>query len=407
MPYVRSGQEQPFFLKLAVEANVDDGIRVSTSTSTVDHTFWTTNEPCVLTATCTNVSPKKTFKADLVLRLRNYLTGKVAHEDDTRIKLKGGASKELSWTLKDLPPMLYMAEIWVERGESKGLCVSTRIVYDASKILPPEVPEDFDAFWKQTLAEQKAIPLDLKIRKVKDKGEHEVYKFNFAGLLGHRCYGWLTLPKDKSKKWPGVLVLPPAGMRSQPIPIFNGTVGMRININTVDVDLPADQYDWRTWPSPYLVTGILEKEHYSLRFSYAALVRAAEVLAARPEVDPKQVRVQGSSQGGGLTIIAAGLYPNFTSATARKPGLCRLDWNLDYLQPPYFPIAAPRNGKQMIHNTLKYYLPSHFARRITCPIDISLGIYDDVTPGVSVFCAYNAIPKSTQKKLTVDPKGGH
>ena len=141
------------------------------------------------------------------------------------------------------------------------------------------------------------------------------------------------------------------------------------------VNTPFDlRSDWKTaasWPAPYLVTGILDRYHYSLRFGYAAIARAYEVLAAREEVDPKQIRVQGSSQGGGLALIAAGLVPGaFTSATARKPGLCRLDWNLDYLNPPFFPIAATEDGKPMIHATLWYFLPSHFARRITCPVEV-------------------------------------
>ncbi len=407
MPYVRSGREQTFHLRLAAPPHLDDGIRVTATTNRQDNTFWTTTEPCILRASCANVAADQPFNATLVLRLRNYLTGIVTREQTNTIALKGGETKVFSWRLKDLPPMLYMAEIWVERHGRKGLCASPRIVYHANAISPPPAPEDFDAFWKRTLAEQKKIPLDLKLNKVKDQGQHQVYKFSFAGLLGYRCYGWLTLPKDKSKKWPGVLVLPPAGMRSQPIPIFKDAVGMRININTVDVDLPEDQYEWRTWPAPYLVTGILDKDHYCLRFGYAALVRAAEVLAARPEVDARQIRVEGSSQGGGLSIIAAGLYQGFESAAARKPGLCRLDWNLDYLQPPFFPIAVSTNSRQMIHSTLKYFLPCHFARHIKCPINISLGIYDDVTPGVSVFCAYNAIPATTKKRLEVDPRGAH
>ena len=75
----------------------------------------------------------------------------------------------------------------------------------------PYVQVYFDEFWQGTLKEQEAVPLDLQIEKVRDEAAHTVHKFNFAGLLGLRCYGWLTIPKDASRKWPGVLVLPPAG----------------------------------------------------------------------------------------------------------------------------------------------------------------------------------------------------
>ena len=58
------------------------------------------------------------------------------------------------------------------------------------------------------------------------------------------------------------------------------------------------------------------------------------------ELSGKAALVTGSSQGGGLTLVAAGRWDGFESAESRKPGLCRLDWNLTHLQPPFFPIAV-------------------------------------------------------------------
>lgn len=404
-PGVRIDSISTFSMPIATAPRLEDGVTIKVKCDKEDLTFWS-DDPRELTTVLTNPYVTESFRASVILRLRSYLTREVVKEMRRRVSLGGRETKELTWTLADLEPMLYIAEVWAESGKYKALCCAPRFVFNASELLPPKMPEDFDRFWKRTLEEQAKIPLDLKIEKVKEQGAHEVHKFSFAGLLGYRCYGWLTLPKNKSRKWPAVLVLPPAGMRSQPIPIFPNAVGMRININTVDVDLPEHKYDWRTWPAPYLVTGILDRDYYCLRFGYAAIVRAAEVLAARPEVDKARIRVTGSSQGGGLVFIAAGLYPGFESAKAIKPGLCRLDWNLDYLQPPFFPIAVDAYSRPEITRTLKYFLPSHFARRIECPIAVSLGLYDDVTPAVGVFCAYNAIP-GDKKTIEIDPHAGH
>jgi cephalosporin-C deacetylase len=214
------------------------------------------------------------------------------------------------------------------------------------------------------------------------------------------------VPTDKTKKYAAMLVLPSSGLHAIPVPYTNdNTVGMAINISNVDVDLPADQYDWRTWPAPYLVTGILDKNYYSLRFSYAALVRAAEMLAARPEVDADNILVTGGSQGGGLTLVAAGLYPKFKAAVANVPALCRLDWNFEIVHPEYFPIGYTEGTKPWISRTLNYYDAVHFAPKITCPIWITLGLFDDVTPSMNVFCAYNAIPG--KKQIKVQPLIGH
>jgi len=404
-PHVRAGSRKTFTVAIHPTTQPEDAIKVAAEIPASDHTFWT-DKPQQLATRLTNADAKQTFQGEMILRLRSYLTKQVEKEMRQEVSLAGGAQTEATWRLADLEPMLYLAEFWVRSGGREGLSAAPRVVWNASALRPPDPPEDFDAFWKRTLDEQSRIPPDLQIKKVKDQGQHEVLKFSFAGLLGHRCYGWLTLPKDKSRKWPAALVMPPAGMRSQPIPIFNGAVGMRININTVDVDLPEDQYDWRTWPAPYLVSGILDRDHYCLRFAYAATVRAAEVLAARPEVDPAHIRLTGSSQGGGLAFIAAGLYSGFESAQAIKPGLCRLDWNLNHLQPPFFPIGVNDYTRQEIENTLRYFLPSHFARKIKCPISVSFALHDDITPAVGVFCAYNAIP-GAKKTIAVDPHATH
>lgn len=370
-----------------------------------DCTVWDT-APFTLTAHVTNLHATAGFAGELILETRSYLTKQVAQVRAMPLDLPAAGARDMTWTIRDLPPMLYVAELHAVAGGRTGLVSTVRFVCNAANLRAPEPPSDFDEFWTRTLAEQAAVPPDLQIKKVRDAEKHEVLKFSFAGLLGQRCFGWLTVPRDKSRKWPAVLVLPPAGMRSQHVPLFPDTVGMAININGVDIDLPPDQYDVHTWPAPYLVTGILSRDHYFLRFSYAALVRAAEILAARPEVDAKHISVQGSSQGGGLTIVAAGLSTVFEQATARKPGLCRLDWNHHYLQPPFFPIATNPAIRDTIDKTLRYFEPSHFARRIQCPIKIEVGLADDVTPSVGVFCAFNAIP-SKQKTLTINPVGAH
>ncbi|HEY3417726.1 MAG TPA: acetylxylan esterase, partial [Armatimonadota bacterium] len=221
------------------------------------------------------------------------------------------------------------------------------------------------------------------------------------------CYGYLTVPRDATRKYPALLQLPSSGLHIL-LPLTfpkDDRVGMVIQISNVDIDLPGDQYDWRTWPSPYLVTGILDRDYYTLRFAYAATVRAAEILAARPEVQADNMLVAGHSEGGGLSLIAAALYPKFKAVVASLPGLCRLDWNFDYLNPPYFPIAASNETRPLISRTLSYYDATQFTRRITCPVWITVGLFDDVCPSIGVFCAYNALPG--KKTLWVQPTGGH
>ncbi len=401
--YPPGGAQKLITLRIAPAPLVEDRVKVAFKVDRDDHTSWN-SEPLTLTTDFTGMADAG-FDGIVVVRLKSYLTKAVARELRQPLKLVKGVTQSLRWTLEKLDPALYLVEVGVEQHREHGVCCTPRVVFRANDLTAPDPPTDFDEFWQRTLEEQAKIPLDLHLTKVRDQGALELYKFNFAGLLGYRCYGFLTLPKNKSKKYPAILRLPPAGMRGQAPPFFgDNCVGMMININTVDIDL--SEYEWETWPPPYVARGLLDRDRYGLRFCYAAVVRAAEVLAARSEVQADNIQVVGSSQGGGLVLVAAGLYPKFKSAEASVPALCRLDWNQKYLQPPFFPIAVATGDDFAVARTLAYFDAVHFARRITCPIAVTLGLQDDVTPSMGVFCAYNAIP-GKEKSLTVKAMSGH
>jgi len=62
--------------------------------------------------------------------------------------------------------------------------------------LPPrEEPADFDSFWKSTLDEARAFPLNAKFERV-DYGlvAQETFDVTFAGFGGQPIKGWLILP---------------------------------------------------------------------------------------------------------------------------------------------------------------------------------------------------------------------
>lgn len=399
-----------FLLAVSPTLLVDDALTVAVKTPAEDHVYWK-GDPQPLTTDLTNMLPNQAFRGRMVLKVQSFLTRAYVQEQSQPVTLGAGATKALTWTLQGLEPGFYFTEIWAERGKARGMCCRARFLFNAAALAPPPPPDDFAAFWQRTLDEQAKVPLDLQITKDRELDKFVVYKFNFAGLLKRRIYGYLSVPKDTSKRHPAVLVLPSAGEHRIAIPQFTDTKGnpvvaMAISVTNQDVDLPDDAYDWATWPAPYLVTGIYDKDRYALRFAYAGVARAAEVLAARPEVLADDVLCYGSSQGGGLTFIAAGLYPKFKAAVINCPALCRLDWLFEYLDAPFFPIASDKASRLYILETLRYFDASQFARSITCPTWVNIGLMDDGVPAMSVMCAYNVIP-AKQKTLLVLPQMGH
>ena len=62
--------------------------------------------------------------------------------------------------------------------------------------LPPrEEPADFDSFWKSTLDEARAFPLNAKFERV-DYGlvAQKTFDVTYSGFGGQPIKGWLILP---------------------------------------------------------------------------------------------------------------------------------------------------------------------------------------------------------------------
>ena len=71
---------------------------------------------------------------------------------------------------------------------------------------------------------------------------------------------------------------------------------------------------------------------------------------------------------------------------------------------------ATRDGKPedpAVAKAAAYYDNASFAKRIKCPINVNTGLFDRTCVPTSVLAAYNCLPETTQKWLTVVPDGAH
>jgi cephalosporin-C deacetylase-like acetyl esterase len=130
--------------------------------------------------------------------------------------------------------------------------------------------------------------------------------------------------------------------------------------------------------------------------------------ASRPDFDGKRFAVYGSSQGGGLSLILAGLNPRITAAAANVPALCD---HAGYLAgrapgwPRLVPQRAPEAERARYLSMSAYFDVVNFARRIRCPAIVSVGFVDSTCPPGSVYAAYNAI--AAPKRMFHGPRTGH
>ena len=318
------------------------------------------------------------------------------------LKLTAAApSTTVSLPIQPDKPAHYTGLISVAAGNAPLYSKRIGFLYHPEKIPAAQPPADFDAFWEANLAALDKIPLDMTLEEQTDKSNAlgTVYKVKYRSWDGRWAWAWLNVPKGDGT-FPAKIVCPPVSVW-QPGQAWNGDRELRIQVAIHGGDLK----DFPAKPDfDYMNSGITARETYMLRYSYCCLVRCCDIIKNHPKCNG-QIFVEGGSQGGGLSLVLAGLRP-VTHVKGVVLALCRIDWTiLGYTQ--WGPVCPQGADPRKIAEVVRYYDPANFAHRITAPLKLGFGLFDFCAPAEGIYSAINALPKETKCEIFVDPYGGH
>lgn len=306
-------------------------------------------------------------------------------------------------------------------------------------------PKDFAAFWTAAKAELAAIPVDAREGPMTSYGPEEINAYNvsnaclppdydpdnhraervesckvdIAGPVGGRVYGWLARPAGEGR-FPAMLILPGAGNKARPRPLEHarhGFVALDIQVHGQDVDLvkypalPGDVAPDSSDPR----TGYYR--HVHLR-----CVQAINYLASRPDVDANRIVLVGGSQGGRLGIVVAGLDPRVKAVVAsiahygNHPyrawaSRCNARKRTHGTPDPVFGAdgmglaGAPSVGDEPASRRDAHYDPMNFAPDVRCPVLMTSGLVDPVSPPSAVFAVFNRLGTRQKEMVTLDGLG--
>ena len=290
--------------------------------------------------------------------------------------------------------------------------------FDPDKIQPAaELPSDFRAFWSKAIEENRKLPMLTKMTLLPDRCTEavNVYEVSFQNTRpGTRVFGILCMPKAEGK-YPAVLKVPGAGIR----PYYGdvdlaekGVITLEIGIHGISVTMPQQNYDDLRGglAAGYWNYGKYDKDDFYYKRVYLGCIKANDFLCSLDQWDGQNLGVMGGSQGGGLSLVTAGLDSRVTAAALFYPALC--DFN-GYLKNraggwPHY-LRDKEKWKEPAHKqmvqTLQYFDGVNFARNIKAPVWFSFGYNDNVVPPTSVSAAYNTISSSKEKMVV--PETAH
>ncbi len=289
--------------------------------------------------------------------------------------------------------------------------------------------DDFESFWRSTLETELARPLDVQMERLETPlTTLDVRDVSFAGFGGQRVHAWLLVPAGAVGPLRTVVQYRGySGGRGYPwresLYATAGYAHLVLDSRGQGWKQPAlrpltpDEHPSAGGTrSPGLMTvGIESPETYYYRRLYVDAVRLLQLAGQSELVDRDRIAVVGTSQGGAMTIAAAGLAAMaglpLAAAVPNVPFLCDFGRAVGLTDAyPYQEIADWLNGhpadEDQVFRTLSYVDGVNLAPYAQVPALFSTALMDQVCPPSTVYAAYNAWGHQ-QKEITVYRWNGH
>ena len=330
----------------------------------------------------------------------DYSAGPEMYQNEKKsLTLKDGSLKLQG---KMSSPGFYRVDVTahVDGKDYKGACAAA---FSPEQLQPSTImPGDFEAFWQQAIADARKTDLDptkrlLPERCTKDVNVYEV-SFNNA-RWGSRTYGILSIPA-KEGKYPALLRVPGAGVRPYGGDIYTasqGAVTLEIGIHGVPVTMEQTVYTNLNEGAlnGYWEFGMDNRDKSYYKHVIVGCIRALDYIEQYTPWNGKECGVTGSSQGGFLSLVTAGLDKRVTCYAPVHAALCDHTASLKGVAcgwPHYFYWNKGKGMEKQIECS-RYYDGVNFARLINDQQKgwFSFGYCDDVVPPTTAWATYNIV----------------
>lgn len=282
-------------------------------------------------------------------------------------------------------------------------------------------PADFLDFWNKNIEDMRAFPLTYTKTKADEYCTDKIDCYLLKITLNRQkqaVYAYLFYPKGARKgQCPVVLCPPGAGIKTIKEPLRhkyyaeNGCIRMEMEIHGMDPRLPQETFDditkaFNGRDNGYLFNGLEDPNRYYMKRVYLALIRCLDLLTSLPEWDGRNVIVQGGSQGGALSMVAAALDSRVTQCIVNHPALSDMaaySAGRTGGYPHFNRVEGMFNDRTL--RTMAYYDVVNFARHITCDTYMTWGYNDDTCPPTTSYAVWNTL--TCPKEALITPINEH
>jgi len=279
-----------------------------------------------------------------------------------------------------------------------------------TKIIPQTKKPDFEEFWAKSVAQLRAVPLEVRREKMKTPYDKTftTYEVFFNTHDKTIVSGYFSCPNNAEGKLPCVVIFHGGSMKGKIFPDYVATgvcvfsMHVRAQGGTV---VDGAEYHTADFNGGLMTRGLLDKEEFYMRNIYLDAVRSMDVVARMEEVDPERIVTYGGSQGGALSITASALSGLSKKCYINETSYCcihrRVELGSRIFKSTHEFLKSYPQYTDLVMDNVSYFDVNNMVSLLKVPASFCIGLADDVCLPEFVYSAYHHTP--TEKELMFVP----
>ena len=281
------------------------------------------------------------------------------------------------------------------------------------KVYPQTKKEDFEAFWRRSVEQLRAVPLKIERRKLETPYDKQftTWELTYNTHDDTVITAWFSCPNGATGKLPCVIYYHGGSLKKEiyPATVATGVCCLAMDVRGQGGTSPdRGRYDVE-YNGGLMTRGVLDREQFYMRNIYLDAVRAVDVAASLAEVDPGRIVTYGGSQGGALSIAAAALGGKSMRCYSYMTSYCCLHRRTElgsriFGSTHEFLKTYPEHT-DTVFDVLTYFDAINMVSLLNVPTRFCLGVDDPVCLPEFVYSAYAHAP--CEKSLMIVPFAPH
>lgn len=281
-------------------------------------------------------------------------------------------------------------------------------------VIPQNCPEDLEQFWQSAFAQLRAVPLQVKRKKLRTPYDKTMstWELRVNTHDATELVAWFSCPANATQKLPCVVYFHGGSMYKS---LHHDIVATGVCCLDMDVrGQGGESIDRADYPcgninGALMTRGLLDRNSFYLRNVYMDAVRMLDVAASLPEVDPERIVTYGGSQGGALSIVASAFSGHSKKCYTIFSSYCCIRQRVEkgtaiFKSVNEYLKRFPEDTDRVMEN-LSYFDVKNLVSFLKVPTDFCLGLADDICLPQFVYSLYHHA--KCEKTITILPFTPH